>query len=245
MKSRVLLVVLLMVLVGAASAYAYYDYRDLQRAHYMRDRGDFYGARNLYDRISYDYSTSYDIQREASYYTGFCDVRMNNPWRAIDAFRNFLSRFDIGGNIRFVPDALYVLGRTYEDVGDRYQAKYYYRQCVDRFRYGEFPEKSRERLRYLGDYYPGPYYSIQTMATDNVPAVVKSEKSASDPFVGFSLDQVRVSRVNKLIEAVNKLQGVEEALSGLTSNDNELEVVKDSMKLYQEKQKFENLHEIK
>ncbi|MBF0407437.1 MAG: hypothetical protein HQM10_08785 [Candidatus Riflebacteria bacterium] len=248
MKKRLTLAVIAIMVLSVASAYAY-GYRDLQDANYMKDRGDFWGARNLYERISSDIFTDREVKREAAYFIGYCDIRLSDPWRAISSYRHFLNRFD-NGNTRFVPDALFVLGRTYEDVRDFGNARYYYNEVIRRFGYGEFPEKARDRLRIMGGgYYPGPHYSMQTLQNADTAeaATVKAEvkKSVSDPFVNFSMDQNRISRVNTLISAVEKLEGVEEAVSTLSEQDSKLEVVKDTLKTYQEKQKFESLHEVK
>ncbi|MBF0546969.1 MAG: hypothetical protein HQM08_21185 [Candidatus Riflebacteria bacterium] len=246
MKRKLFITVLALVVLSISTASAY-NYSDLQYANSMRDSGNFYGAKDLYQRIANGFFTDNEIQREAAYFIGFCDIKMNNPWSAIDSYRWFLNRFD-NGNFRFVPDALFVLGRTYEDVRDLRNANYYYNECIRRFQYGEFPEKSRDRLRVIGGYYGAPNYLIQTtQKNDETKASTgKATKSISDPFEGgFSLDQSRVERVNALIQAVSKSEGVEEAVSKLSTSDNELEIVKENLKINQEKQKFDSLHEVK
>ncbi|MBF0407411.1 MAG: hypothetical protein HQM10_08655 [Candidatus Riflebacteria bacterium] len=295
--------VLLMLVFCASSAFAYYTYQDLQRAHMIRDRGDYYGARNIYDQISMDRTADREVRREAAYFIGFCDIRTNNPWRAIESYRNFLSRFD-NESLLFVPDALFVLGRTYEDVRDINSARFYYNECIRRFRGTEYSRKSFERLRVIGggnnnnnpyppnhpphnnpyppsypphnnppvppshpnypptypnyppNYppnqpnYPGyppshnvpghhsHHFSLQTMENT---AVVTS----SNPFDGFELSQDRISKVNNLVDAVKKLEGVDAAVSELSSDDLELEIVQEALKTFKDKEKFESLHEVK
>ncbi|MBF0546891.1 MAG: hypothetical protein HQM08_20795 [Candidatus Riflebacteria bacterium] len=245
MKKRFFLSVFLMVLFGVSSAFAYYTYRDLDEANRMRDCGDFYGARSLYQRIADDNYSDPQLQRNAAYFIGFCDVKLGNPWRALDSYHWFLNRFD-NGNTNLIPDALFVLGRTYEDIGDLNNAKFYYRECINRFQYGEFPAKSRERLRIYGEYTAGPYITTNLVQNADAEKSAKAVKSNSDPFDGgFSLNKDMISRVNGLIQAVSKLEGVEEAFAKITPEDQKLEVVKENLRIYQEKQKFESLHEIK
>ncbi|MFZ2956926.1 MAG: hypothetical protein WA705_08565 [Candidatus Ozemobacteraceae bacterium] len=166
-KSLLLLVVVIIAL-SASSAWAF-TYRELQMANYDRDNGNFYAARDRYSRIANDYFTDREIRREACYYIGFCSVRLNDSWRAIEDFRSFLYSYD-NANARFVPDALFVLARTYEVVGDRYNARNYYNDCLRRFPYGEFGEKSRERLRVIdGGYNPYPSTPNYPPSYPNLP----------------------------------------------------------------------------
>ena len=113
--------------------------------------GDYYEAAKKFKRVSNNYNFSSQVRREAAYYVGFCYVKDRDPWAAVSAYENFLDYYD-NGNRRFVPDAMYVLGRTYEELYENTKAKKMYRRCIDRFPGSEFASKSRDRLRKLGGY---------------------------------------------------------------------------------------------
>jgi len=209
MKSMTrLMAVVLCMFMAASTGWAYYG-SDLDRAHRTRDRGDFFEARRQYSAIASSYYSDENSRRQASYFVGFCSVRLSESWNAIKDFRRFLQNFD-NGNTTLIPDALFVLGRTYETVNDISQARRSYNECIRRFSYGEFPQKCRERLNYLGyggynnggynngGYNNGtyaPHYSLEaspnaTSAAAAAAAVpAPSEKlSGNDPFDGFQMD---------------------------------------------------------
>jgi len=202
--TSLLSVVFCLVLV-ASTAWAYSSY-DLDRANRSRERGDFFEARRQYSAIASDYYTNDNIRRQASYFVGFCSIRLNEPTNAINDYRRFLRDFDTGYNTVLVPDALYVLGRTYETVNDISQAKTCYRDCIRRF-YGEFAQKSQERLRILGDGY-GPYtphYSMSVEAGSSDAAAPVQKLSGNDPFDGFQMDlqQKEVDQLREKFESLH------------------------------------------
>ncbi len=244
------LVVLGMFLLVSAMAFAYgYDRYDLERAHHMKDRGDYYGARQLFSDIARN-AYDHNVKAEAAYFIGFCSVRLSDYWRAIDDYRWFLDRYD-GWNSRFVPDALYVLGRTYENVRDFRAARNCYHRCIDRFPYDEFASKSRDRLRFLENYGGGNHYpNYSIMNSEQSPEVVQKLKSApeeklQDPFESHKLDTEKIDRVCAFIDSVNTMNGVEEAGKNLSEKDKEMNVVKDYLKLYEEKTLVAKIQEMK
>ncbi len=244
MKSRLFAVVMVFCLLAGSSAWAYYKDYDLQRANRMKDRGDFYEARRLYRAIADDWGTSNYLRREASYYMGYCSVRLHESWNAIDDYRNFLRSWD-NGETRYIPDALYVLGRTYEEVRYIREAKECYRDCIRRFRYGEFPDKSRDRLRYLGeDGYYGNYNYSMNIAEGAVsePTTAKAAKTGNDPFEGFTMKSTQTDKIASVLEAAKK-GNLDEALQTLTPEEKELSVVRDLIKQTQDQNRFEQLHE--
>ncbi|MBF0407162.1 MAG: hypothetical protein HQM10_07405 [Candidatus Riflebacteria bacterium] len=255
MKVRSLLgIVLLVSFIAGGAAWAFHDYRDLQMANSMRDRGDFYGARGLYYRIATDYSTSDSIRREAGYFVGFCNVRLNDHWAAIKDFNWFLKNFD-NGNPAFIADAIFVLGRTFEVVNDYIAAKRCYYDCARRFPYSEFSAKSKDRLRMMGEYINFSVSSMN-MADSNGEAAVEGSAdstqkvqigaaSKNDPFAGFEIDQAKVNRVNKFLMSVEKMENVDAAVRELAPEDGRLEVVKKGLSSLKEKNKFNNLHDAK
>lgn len=221
-RATSLMAVVLCFVLAASTGWAYYG-RDLERAHRMRDRGDFFEARRQYSAIANDYYTDEYTRRQAGYFVGFCSVRLNEPWNAINDYRRFLQNFD-NGNTSLVPDALFVLGRTYETVRDLGNARWCYRECIRRFRYGEFPQKSRERLDYIDGYQGGygnggygnggynsghyrPRFSMEAGPTRDVQAVAETQApkiSGNDPFDGFKMD-LQEEKASKLMEKFEQL----------------------------------------
>ncbi|MFZ2959200.1 MAG: hypothetical protein WA705_20125 [Candidatus Ozemobacteraceae bacterium] len=241
MKTKSLLVLLVAIFALSASSAWAYTYRDLQAANYDRDSGNFYAARDRYSRIANDYFTDREMRREACYYVGFCSVRLNDSWRAIEDFRSFLYNYD-NSNTRFVPDALFVLGRTYEVVGDRYSARNCYNDCMRRFPYGEFAQKSHDRLRAIDGGY-NPYPLMTSMSIVAAPASVAAAKSSGrDPYEGLTIDASKIERVNGFVAAVKAMENVEEAASLLTDQDKGLEIVQKTMQDLKTKSMFQKVH---
>ncbi len=145
-RSLFSVLVLFMAVAAIASAYGEMD---LDRARDLMNRGDYRRAIDQFRYVARNSSFDYEVRREASYYIGFCCVKISDPWGAIEAYQNFVDRWD-NGNSRFVPDALYVLGRTYEEVQKIDEARRCYRRCIERFPHSEFARKSEDRLRIVG-----------------------------------------------------------------------------------------------
>ena len=208
MKRLTSLVGMILCLVLAAStAWAGYTSYDLDRANRMRDRSEYFEARRLYSAIANDYYASDNIRRQASYFVGFCSVRLSEPRNAINDFRRFLRDFDTGYNTVLVPDALYVLGRTYETVNEVERARSCYRDCINRFPSGEFSQKCRERLRIVGGHDdPYPHHYSMDLVSDSIDAGKATKKlSGSDPFDGFQMDlqQEKVDQLKEKFEALH------------------------------------------
>jgi len=195
---------ILCLVLMASTAWAYSSY-DLDRANRTRDRGDFFEARRLYSTIASDEDyTSDTIRRQAGYFVGFCSIRLSEPENAIKDYRRFLRNFDGGYDETLIPDALYVLGRTYETVNDRYEAKDCYRECIERFR-GEFPRKCKERLLMMGEYDSDSPY-LRTVESRSTGAAASARKlSGTDPFDGFQMDlqQEKVDQLRNKFETLH------------------------------------------
>lgn len=160
MTSRKSFVLALLGLFISCAAWAAVGYGsvDLDRAKDAMNRGDFRYAQDQFRFIEGNSSFAFEVRREAGYFFGFCCVRMSDPWGAINAYERFISTYDRYSDKTLIPDALYVLARTFEEVRNLDKAGYYYRLCVDRFPYSEFSSKSQDRLRVIGGSYPGGGY---------------------------------------------------------------------------------------
>lgn len=140
------------------------DLDTLKHAHSHMEKGDYQDARSLLHTLLFSAKDQY-IRLDAAYFQGFCSVRLNDSFQAREDFEDFLREFDKpspapvpsplpGIDIpfhRFIPDALYGLGRVCEDLGRKQDAVYHYRYCLKRFPESPFAEKSRERLSNLGE----------------------------------------------------------------------------------------------
>ncbi len=147
MPHRVFSAALLICLLLVQTAFAGYG---IDRAKDAMNRGDFRQAIEQFRMITSDYSSPEYDRREAMYFTGFCYVKLSDPWAAISAYEQFLSRYENSSDRALVPDALYVLGRTYEDVGRAGQARLLYRRCASKFPGSEFARKCEDRMRVIG-----------------------------------------------------------------------------------------------
>lgn len=130
---------------------------ELNYVNKLRIRGNYVEARRHYFKISVNYDLPVKIFREASYWQGFCSVRLNEYSRAIEEYERFLRNFGRQNKFNlydasdqsFIPDALYSLGRCYELVEDYEKARGTYRECMKRFPESGCGIKSEKRLRQM------------------------------------------------------------------------------------------------
>jgi hypothetical protein len=181
---------LLVACTGFAQSYGGYE---LDRAKGEMERGNYRYALEQFRWVSQNTNFSADVRREGAYFTGFCCVKMSDPWGAIDAFERFLDKYNRSADTRLVPDALYVLGRTYEEVGRNDKAANVYRRCVDRFPYNDFANKSRDRLRIVG----GGGYDNGGSSGRVTPEVMDMIDLARRYPDAFSCDQMLLKAVNR------------------------------------------------
>lgn len=151
MKRTVTILSVLCVLFLCAAAWAQgFGHEDLRWAKSLMDRGDYAYAAEKFTDIARSPRNSEAVKKEAMYYIGYCHVKNNDPWQAVTVFERFLEKYDDGISREFIPDALYVLGRVYEETGDRRAAIRVYRRCQKNYPRSSFGRKSDERLRELG-----------------------------------------------------------------------------------------------
>lgn len=155
--------------VSAAGEY------ELQGAKAAMERGDFRYARDQFRNVAGNSYFSPRVQREAAYFVGFCCVKLSDPWGAVEAFERFLGRYQSSSSDWLIPDALYVLGRTYEEVNRIDDARRVYLRCRERYSGSEFASKSADRLRVIGGGYnpppppPGPgHYGVTPQIADMI-----------------------------------------------------------------------------
>ena len=149
MKSLKVVLCVLMIFACFLPAFSQNGSYELQQAKKYMNQGSYQQALQFFNRVAQDSYNDEMVRREAKYYVGFCFVKIGDLWRAIDAYKSFLERYD-NGNSMLVPDALYVLGRTYENVGEISSARRVYRRCVDQFPGNKFANNSRNRLNIIG-----------------------------------------------------------------------------------------------
>lgn len=153
MSRRVVLAVFLIGVLFVQTAFAG---ADLSCAVESMNSGNYLQAIGLFDRIVKDKDASPNDRREGLYYMGFCFVKLNDPWSAAKTFETFLFKYQHSDDKTFVPDVFYVLGRTYEGMGQFSQAENMYRSCIDLCPRSEYARKSDDRLRVIkGDHAGG------------------------------------------------------------------------------------------
>lgn len=148
-KAVSIFMILFLGLVCVTASAQNYGYDDLRWAKSLMDRGDYaYAIRKFADIVRSQHNST-AIKKEAMYYIGYCHVKNNDPWQATRVFERFLKKYDDGISREFIPDALYVLGRIYEETGDQRSAIKAYRRCQRNYPRSSFGRKSAQRLREL------------------------------------------------------------------------------------------------
>ena len=151
MKRIKLLFAVLCLSISLSAVYAQNAVaKDLSWAKSLMERGDYVYAAEKFENIVRSQYAPPVVKKEAMYYVGYCHVKNNDPWQAVRVFERFLEKYDDGISREFIPDALYVLGRVYEETGDQKNAIKVYRRCSRNYPRNSFATKSAERLTALG-----------------------------------------------------------------------------------------------
>ncbi|KAF1083005.1 MAG: hypothetical protein GQF41_0772 [Candidatus Rifleibacterium amylolyticum] len=147
---RHLLLLAVFICIAVTGAFAQDGAKDLKWAKSLLEHGDYAYAAEKFADIAASHYNSPAVRKEALYYVGYCHVKNSDPWQAIRVFEQFIEKYDNGSSSDFVPDALYVLGRVYEETGDKRSAIKVYRRCSRAYPRSQFAIKSEDRLRQLG-----------------------------------------------------------------------------------------------
>lgn len=147
---RHLLLLAVFICIAVTGAFAQDGAKDLKWAKSLLEHGDYAYAAEKFADIAASHYNSPAVRKEALYYVGYCHVKNSDPWQAIRVFEQFIEKYDNGSSSDFVPDALYVLGRVYEETGDKRSAIKVYRRCSRAYPRSQFARKSEDRLRQLG-----------------------------------------------------------------------------------------------
>lgn len=199
---------------------------DLVRAAALRSSHKFVEARSLYAAIARNASAPTPLRQEAGYWMGFCNVMSGSFLGAVRDFRWFLDTFP-GEKTRFLADTLYVLGRTYEVLGQPGPAAYYYRQCLrSKAAQGtSFPAKAREGLARVT-----AMLDIEARQKRSDPLFGQDTASASaapfDPYTRRPLTRDQYSRIRTFLDRVGANMPLEAALKDLPPADQQLELIK-------------------
>ncbi len=124
--------------------------KDLRWAKSLMEKGDYAYAIEKFEDIARFSLNSEKVRKEAMYYVGYCHVKNNDPWQAVRVLERFLEKYDDSISQEFIPDALYVLGRVYEETGDQRNAIKVYQRCSRNYPGSSFARKSKDRLKELG-----------------------------------------------------------------------------------------------
>lgn len=149
MKKHLLLLAVF-ISITVTGVFAQDGTKDLKWAKSLLEHGDYAYAGEKFADIAASHYNSPAVRKEALYYVGYCHVKNSDPWQAIRVFEQFIEKYDNGSSSEFVPDALYVLGRVYEETGDNRSAIKVYRRCSRTYPRSQYARKSEERLQQLG-----------------------------------------------------------------------------------------------
>lgn len=141
--------ILLLAFCAVASAQGTWE---LDQAKNAMNKGEYHSAIREFKAIFQNTYNHESVRREAAYFIGFCQVKLNDLNAAAASYEAFLKRFDTSGNDRLIPDALYVLGHCYELLNRIDSAIRVYSECKRRFPYNDFGKKSAERLAAISSY---------------------------------------------------------------------------------------------
>jgi len=150
MRKSLFWLAILVFIPGLSSVSAQDGAKDLRWAKSLMERGDYVYAAQKFEDIAKSHYNSAAVRKEAMYYVGYCHVKNNDPWQALRVLEPFIEKYDDGVSSDFVPDALYVLGRVYEETSDQRNAIKVYKRCMRTYPRSSFARKSEERLRELG-----------------------------------------------------------------------------------------------
>ncbi|EKD81462.1 MAG: hypothetical protein ACD_39C01795G0001, partial [uncultured bacterium] len=215
-----------------------YDY-ELRRAHTMLNMNDFYGARDLFRKISQTGSTD-EVRRDAAYYIGYSSAQLQDYWQAISEFSDFLIQYDQNWNTRLIPEALYTSGILHEYIGRTSDAANFYRKCISRFPNNQMAVQSQDRLNALSRVYR---QFADARSSAGLPGVIDFAAARRNPLFNKRPDSAQIARVCQFVYAVDRMSDVEEACNKLTPADKQLQTVKNYLKILSEKRQFEGLHQ--
>ena len=150
MRKSLLWLAIFMFIAGITSVSAQDGVKDLNWAKSLLEHGDYAYAAQKFEDIASSHYNSAAVRKEAMYYVGYCHVKNNDPWQAMRVLEQFIEKYDNGSSTDFVPDALYVLGRVYEETGDNSRAIKVYQRCRRTYPRSSFARKAEERLQALG-----------------------------------------------------------------------------------------------
>ncbi|MBF0410355.1 MAG: hypothetical protein HQM10_23615 [Candidatus Riflebacteria bacterium] len=139
----VMLLMFMFLFVGFVSAAS-----NVEDARRMLEQGKVGQALEVFTAVQRE-SKDPAVLKEAKYFTGFCKIRLQDYWGGIKAFESFLEQYEAAETAdskKFVPDALYVLGKAYEQVDKKQDAIDAYCRCITMFPKSEYATKSREQV---------------------------------------------------------------------------------------------------
>jgi len=238
MKNPLLILLAVVALAWTALAPATgapFTAADLGPIHRLRQQRQFAEARSRYATIARNAATPRPLRQEAGYWMGFCSVMDQSFPRAIHDFRWYLEAFP-GEDNRFLPDALYVLARTYEVEGQPAAAAWYYRQCLRSPAAAKtaFPAKARAGLERVEGMLGVESYKPRL-------TLLPGERVASptgdlvDPFSRKPLKPDQSQRVKTFIQRLSA-QPLDRVLPLLQPEDRTLALVTRTIELHRQHQ---------
>jgi hypothetical protein len=206
----------------------------LKQAHDARKAGRLGEARRQFATLAGNKKVPLEKRQEAGYWMAFCSVALKTPEQAVKDFLWFLSAFG-KKNQAFVPDALHVLGRTYEFLGQPREAATMYQRCIEHPTAGkEFVAKSRKGMERLQE------MLAEEKKHGNVrrPRIAR-ESSKFDPYSRKPLSQEQFTRIKSFTERLTRREPLDSAMSVLMKEDHNLPMVLRLTEMYARHLEFE------
>ena len=237
LSNRLAVLVLGLALMGVPPGFG--SLEALKKAHEARKQGKFTEARKQFASVAGRRQTSPKDRQEAGYWLAFCSVALKAPEQAITDLHWFLDAFSTKGPA-YIPDALYVLGRTYELVGKPREAAQQYQRCLEHpaaARTG-FSAKARQGIERVGEMLE----EDKKRGTPKRPRVYR-ESERFDPYSRKPISAEQFDRVKQFSQRLSQRESPASAAVVLTQEDRLLPMVQRLFDMYARFQEEEKARE--
>ena len=216
---------MLVLVPSIVAALATVTRESLDRAHEARKKGEFEKARSQFFSIVKNKDATADLREEAGYWVGYCSVIQQTYVRAVADFKWFLKNFP-NEEGQYHADALYVLGKTYEMIGDLQSAATSYKLCLGlkSVKDPKIQAKAQGALNQVSDFLH--IEATQKRMDPAYESIPQGHGGPVDPYSKKPFPADQQARLKKFAEAMNRGKSFEVSLGLLSQEDRELEIVK-------------------
>lgn len=232
-----ILACLLLVFGGATDLIAGAGEDQLAQAHQLKMARSYSEARKLFLKLARDKQNPTEVRQEAAYFLGFCSVMEREYVRAVHDLKWYVKTYPDKGAV-FAPDALFVLGRTHEMMGEPKPAEQYYRQCLawPQSPGHDFTVKAKEGLERVAEMLREEQKLIKSGVVGKDIQASDTVRLRRDPYSRKELAPGQFQRIRQFTELLGKTRNLEASVRVLQPEDRELAMVKELFRMYQEHQ---------